>query len=100
MYCELGYMSPGGFRRNIFCETENLSKNFNEIRQKAKNADIYCTIFQSEDKTFSNKIIGPLYFDLDGEIDIIGFEKTKLAAISLYLYLTTDMKLQEHEILI
>ena len=100
MICELGYMTAGGFRRNIFCEIEKLIPTFDKLRKNCNDTDLYASIFQSEDKSFNKKILAPLYFDLDGNMTLLGFEQTKLAAISLYLYLTNELRLYEHEIMI
>ncbi len=98
-YRELGYMGPRGFRRNIFCVNDNLSKEIKQLQNVNDNTDLYYSIFQSKDSTkFNKEILSPLYFDIDGEYSLNGLEQTKLAAISLYLYLTDEMKLRKEEI--
>jgi hypothetical protein len=97
-YKEFGYKTVNGFRRNIFCTLSAFNREGKKVQKINNNIDIYYSIFQCEDKDFSKTILAPLYFDIDGEYGLLELEKTKLSVISLYTFLTNELKLKKEEI--
>lgn len=76
---ELGGCKDGIFRRNVFINMsdENLMNKINNLRKKLNNTDIYYTVLQaSEMEREKGLLYGPLYLDLDGNLENEGsFEK-------------------------
>lgn len=95
---ELGGSKNGFFKRNQYIvKDEKYEKKVKEFLKEYKNTDVYRTVFTYESDDIENCLIyGPLYFDLDHEIESPeDFKYTVRDALMLISYLKNNFGIPE-----
>ena len=100
-----GYIEVGGkcgsyFTRNMVYPLGGRQKAFADLKKKTGGRDMYyCTyVFDNEKREEGTKYFSPLYFDIDGDIQSDeGFERVRLAALSLATILNMELRLKVNE---
>lgn len=100
-FIEVGGVVNGFFTRNKIAPISESAKMLDLMRQQTGNRDIYyCTyVFDKQDRSAGTKYISPLYFDIDGDISTDeGFEKIRMAALSLTTILCMDLRIKPNNL--
>lgn len=100
-YYEYGGKFGSYFRRNIFVKigSEDFDASLKKILGNCSNTDIYRCVYAYEDKDKINdcRLYGPLYFDLDGDIDN-NFDGLKAEVFRITGFLEREIGLGKNEI--
>ena len=100
-YYEYGGKFGSYFRRNIFVKigSEDFDMSLNKILGNCSNTDIYRCVYAYEDKDRINdcRLYGPLYFDLDGDMDN-DFDSLKSEVFRITGFLEREIGLGKNEI--
>lgn len=100
MYLEVGGRCGQYFTRNMVFPFEKREEAFKAIQTKTGGKDeYYCTyLFDKQDRKEGTKYYSPLYFDIDGDIQTDeGFEKLRIATLSLVTVLCMDLRMEAKE---
>jgi len=100
-----GFIEVGGkcgnyFTRNMVYPLNNRQKAFADLKKKTGGRDMYyCTyVFDNKTREKGTRFFSPLYFDIDGDIQTDeGFERVRLAALSLATILNIELRLNVNE---
>ena len=100
-YYEYGGKFGSYFRRNIFVKigSEEFDDSLKKILGNCSNTDIYRCVYAYEDKDKINdcRLYGPLYFDLDGDMDN-NFDGLKAEVFRITGFLEREIGLGKNEI--
>ena len=98
-YHEYGGNTGEYFQRNILLKigSKEYMQSAKDFISKCNNTDVYRCIYAYENKYVDKcQLYGPLYIDLDGDIDA-GFEKLRRDVVQCIFYMKTLLSLKDED---